>query len=609
MGFERSFFFAALLLGLASPAGAVVYQVNAAAACPGSGTTLAPYCTIGNAAAVAVAGDVIQVAAGTYREQVTPPASGAAGLPITYRGAAGARVFGTNNLSGAGLWTLFSGTTYSTPFDPATNTAQVFVDGVRLTAAASAATVSTGGFFFDTAANVLYVSLGGDNPGNHAVEAGARSFGFSIDGKSYLVIEGFEVRGHNTNGIRARTVSNVVIRNNRVLRAASFGLVVDSTTPAVSGPVELSGNEVLENASAGIRLRESVTNATVRGNSSHHNHSHGLLATGTTNSLFENNRFFENETPGVDAFTTGLRLDGSTGNTIQRNLAYGNQDTGFQVSAGSSNNLLVRNISYANEDHGYDIRQCDVPRLVSNTAWANVNDGFSIEDNVTNAYLRNNIGADNGLLTNGNDLWVDTGSTVGFSSNYDVFYRSVTTGNTIEYGGGFYPNVAAFKLATNNEANGSSANPNFVNPNAGDFHPGLGPATDAADAGASGFAALDFAGVAPIDLAGVPDTGAGVPTFADRGALERRDAPPVARLSVTPNKVVVGQQLTANASTSTDDVRIETYRFVWGDGAVTEQPGPVAMHTYTRKGKFKLQLTVTDGAGQSSTVQKGINVK
>src|SRR5262245_48265701 len=220
-GFGRMLLLGALVVGLASPALAVTYQVNAAAACPGSGTAAAPYCTIGNAAAVAVAGDVIQVAGGIYREQVTPPTSGSAGLPITYRGAAGARILGTNSLTGAGLWTLYAGSTYSTPYNPPTNPAQVFVDGVGLALAASKDTVSAGGFFFDTAAVVLYVNLGGDNPGSHAVEAGARSFGFSVDGKSYLVIEGFEVSGHNTNGIRARTVSNVVIRNNRVLRAAS----------------------------------------------------------------------------------------------------------------------------------------------------------------------------------------------------------------------------------------------------------------------------------------------------------------------------------------------------------------------------------------------------
>ena len=50
-GAARVFVCGALLIGLTSPAAAVVLEVDAAAACPGSGTVLAPYCSIGNAAA------------------------------------------------------------------------------------------------------------------------------------------------------------------------------------------------------------------------------------------------------------------------------------------------------------------------------------------------------------------------------------------------------------------------------------------------------------------------------------------------------------------------------------------------------------------------------
>jgi parallel beta-helix repeat protein len=606
--FGRGLLLGALWMGLASPVAAVTYQVNAAAACPGSGTALAPYCSIGNAAAVAAPGDFVYVVAGIYREQVTPPTSGAAGLPITYYGAAGARLYGTNNLSGATLWTLSSGTTFVTPYNPPTNPAQVFVDGNALTASvAGAGAVPAGGFFYDATGDRLYVNLGGDNPGNHDVEAGARSFGFAVEGKSHLVIEGFEVRGHNTNGIRVRSSQNVIVRNNRVLRAASFGLVADGVAPATSA-IEISGNEVYENGSAGIRLRDTVTQATVRGNSSHGNRSHGLLATETTASLFEGNRFFENALPG-GSFTAGLRLDRSSGNVIQRNLAYGNQDTGFQVSDGSSNNLLTRNISYANQDHGYDIRQCDAPRLVSNTAWANVNDGFSIEDNVTNAYLRNNIGSDNGLLTGGNDLWVDRTSTAGFSSDYDVFYRSLATGSTIQYNDVAYPSVELFELGTENEEHGAGANPNFTNPNLGDFHPGMGPAIDSADASASGFALFDFAGMEPIDLAGVPDTGAGVPSYADRGALERADQPPVARLVLSPKKVAPGQFVTADASGSSDDTQIISYRFEWSDGSFDVQTGPVARHAYTTKGKKRVRVVVFDESGNAAAAQRILQVR
>jgi parallel beta-helix repeat protein len=555
----------------------------------------------------------VQVAAGVYREQVTPPASGAAGLPITYLGAPGAVVVGTEDLSGPGLWTLEAGSLsrYSTPFDPDTATQQVFVDGVRLAQKMLLADVAANSFFFDNPGNRLYVDVGGDNPGNHAVEAGARSFGFDVNTKTEIVVEGFEVRGQNTSAIRVRTASQVVIRSNRLLRSQDFVLVVEGTVaPTTTGPVEISGNEVLEGLAAGIRLRNNVTQALVQGNVSHHNGDHGILASGTSASRFTGNTLYANVKPGGQ-FTTGLRLDGnSDDNLVDRNVAFENQDSGFQVSGGSDANLLVRNLSFANQDHGFDIRENDGTRLISNTAHGNLNDGFSIEGNVGNASLRNNIASENGLLTGGNDLWVDTTSTAGFSSDYDVFWRPpAAPGASIEFGGGVYPTLADFAAATGQEAHGVGADPNFSDVAADDFHPGLGPAIDSADASVVGFELLDLEGVAPIDLPGVPDTGAGVPSYADRGALEYRDAAPSAKLSVTPKKVKVGELVTADGSDSRDDVGIVTYSFAWGDGTTTTQAGPVATHAYTVKGVKHVRLTVTDGAGLSSTQQKVVQVR
>ncbi len=614
-GAVRAFAMGLLCVGLAGPAAALVYQVNAAAACPGSGTALAPYCAIGSAAAIAAPGDTVNVAAGVYREQVTPASSGSAGLPITYHGAAGAKLYGTNNLSGAALWALSGGTTYATPYNPPTNPAQVFIDGVAQTAStAGAGAVPVNGFFYDGVADVLYVNLGLDNPGLHDVEAGARSFGFSVDTKSYLVIEGFEVRGQNTNGMRVRSSANVVVRGNRVLRSASFGLVADGTTaPTTTGPIEISGNELFDNNGAGLRLRTNVVQATVANNVAHHNRSHGFLISDTTASVFSGNTLYANSNP-TSVSITGLLMEGnSDGNRIERNLAYENQDSGFQLSGSSTasndpdGNLLVRNISYVNGDHGFDVRECDAPQLISNTSSGNFNDGFSIEGHVTNAFVRNNIAAENSLFTGGNELWVDATSTAGFSSDYNVFWRSKGSG-TVEYGGAVYATLADFAAATPHEDHGVGANPNFVNPAAGDFHPGMSPALDASDASVAGFQAPDFAGMAPIDLAGVANTGAGVPNFADRGALERLDAAPVARLTVTPKRQKIGLPVTANGSASSDDTGIVTYHFGWGDGTFTTQTGPVATHVYRTTGTKKVQLTVTDQAGQASTTQKVVQI-
>ena len=608
-----------LAIATASPALAAVYEVNGAnLSCSdvGAGTLAQPFCTIGKGAAVAVAGDTVNVAAAVYREQVVLPTSGAAGLPITFHGAAGARVLGTDDLSGAGLWTLEAGSTtrYSASFDPSSASAQVFVDGVRLAGpVASAADVVANSFYFDNPNNRLYVDIGGANPGTHTVEAGARSFGFLADGKTDLVVEGFEVTGHNTNAIRVQNGSRVVIRNNRLLSSVSFVLAVQgTTTPTTTDHVEVTGNEVAGGLTSGIRLRNNVTLSLVQGNVVHDNGDHGLDASNTTNSRFTGNTFYANVKAG-GGFATGMRLiTESDDNQIDRNIAHDNQDTGFQSSGGSDRNLFVRNLSYANQDHGFDIRECDGPRLISNTAANNVNDGFSIEGTVTNpvtnAYLRNNVAGENGIFTGGNELWVNVNATGGFSSDYDVLFRSSAPNTTIEYGGVAYASVADFRTATGNEAHGSGSNPSFVNVAADNYHPGPGPAIDSADASASGFEQLDLDGLPPLDQPGVADTGAGIPTYADRGALEAVDAAPVARLSVTPKKVNVGQLVTANASASTDDVGIASYRFEWGDGQVTTQTGPVATHSYATKGTKHVRLTVTDVSGQTGTAQAVVQV-
>jgi nitrous oxidase accessory protein NosD len=610
----------AFVLGLAlgSAASAAVLEVNDGAACPGTGTPAAPFCSIALAAAVAAPGDTVNVAPGDYREQVIVPTSGAPGLPILFRSAGpGARVLGTEDLSDPALWAPAGGTRWSTPFAPDTNTRQVFVDGARLTEAADLASLALNGFFFDAAADVLTVDLGGPNPGTRDVEAGARSFGFDVTGRSHVVVDGFQVSGHNTSGIRVRASANVAIRNNAVSNARSFGILAEGTAaPLVpTTDVELSGNEAFGNGDGGLRLRTGVSAASVLGNVSHHNLHHGLLVTETTDSRIAGNEFFRNARPG-GVSTTGLLLDpGSRRIQVERNLARNNQDSGFQVSGGTLGGVLVRNqdvvlvrnISFGNGDHGFDNRESDRTLLVSNTAYGNVNDGFSVEGNAANVTLANNIGANNG----GNDLFVSADSTSGFSANYDVWWNVGTIASPeIEFAGVAYQSVIDFRAATGHEQNGSSLDPRLANPGAGDFHPRAGgSAVDSANAAAPGFQALDFDGVAPFDLPGVANTGAGVPNFADRGALEAVDEAPTARLRVFPRRIFPGGVVLAEATGSRDDVRIVSYRFDWGDGSVDTHAFPFGAHRYDAPGVYHVRLTVTDSAGQTATAQQPVQVR
>ena len=154
-----------LCVGIGSVADATVYEVNAGAACPGSGTPAAPFCSIGQGAAVAVAGRHRERGAGRL-----PRAGDAAGvgrsrpahpLPRERGGRAGAR---HRQPLRPGLWSPATATAWSTPFDPDTNTRQVFVDGVQLAEEPTLLPRRRARSSTTRGAAVLYVDIGGANP-------------------------------------------------------------------------------------------------------------------------------------------------------------------------------------------------------------------------------------------------------------------------------------------------------------------------------------------------------------------------------------------------------------------------------------------------------------
>jgi len=85
----------------AKPAGAT-YHVALSGSDGNAGSEGAPFRTIQRCADIAVAGDTCEIAAGTYRETVTPAHSGSDGLPIRFAAAPGARVVidGTDRVDG-----------------------------------------------------------------------------------------------------------------------------------------------------------------------------------------------------------------------------------------------------------------------------------------------------------------------------------------------------------------------------------------------------------------------------------------------------------------------------------------------------------------------------
>jgi hypothetical protein len=106
------------------------YYVSTTGADANPGTVAAPFRSIRQAARTAVAGDVVIVRAGTYRETVRPSRSGTAGAPITFQAYPGEQV----TVSGAnviGGWTGYKNSVFKARqgWDLGFGLNQVFLDG------------------------------------------------------------------------------------------------------------------------------------------------------------------------------------------------------------------------------------------------------------------------------------------------------------------------------------------------------------------------------------------------------------------------------------------------------------------------------------------------
>ena len=88
------------------------------------------------------------------------------------------------------------------------------------------------------------------------------------------------------------------------------------------------------------------------------------------------------------------------------------------------------------------------------------------------------------------------------------------------------------------------------------------------------------------------------------------NSPPVARLEVGEGPAAPFEDITANASLSTDpDGGVLEYRFDWGDGEVTQwTQDPVATHAYDETGEYVITLTVRDDHGTEKDLTSTLQV-
>ncbi len=351
--------------------------------------------------------------------------------------------------------------------------------------------------------------------------------GVRITGLSYIVVDGFTITGTTDYGIYVATSNNITIKNNHV----SF-----------SGTTDSGGQR------EGIYFY-TTTDSTISGNTADHNTNHGIsIAGGSTNIIVSNNTSFSNAAQTVRN-ANGINVYNSNGNTIIHNIAYSNEDTGLGFY-GSNTNQVIGNLSYGNGDHGIDNSSTTLYStnnvIVGNTVQGNVTCGINLDSSSTEATVNNNITVDNGLLQavgggtasgNAGNICVDLASSSGTTLDYDLVYLNSGTIQFI-WGTTPYGSLTAFKTGVSGqEAFGLQADPLFVAPAPvaqrpvaapwtvttpqSNFHLNdESPAIDSANANAPSEKLYDIDGNSRIDDPAIPNTGAGVRTYDDRGAYE-----------------------------------------------------------------------------------------
>jgi hypothetical protein len=490
-----------------------------------SDTLGTPFCTISAAAKKAIAGDQVLVHPGTYAEQVSIPASGAAGSPITFNAnGPGVVVSGSSDYSDAAGWTApaAGATAWSRPVAVVAAPSQVFSDGSPLAKATSTATMTPGSFYYDFVAKVLYVEAvdpAGPNPAIGHELVGYRNNGFSLSAVHDVVVNGFETSGQYNAGVNIQNSTGGVTLSGVTTQASlSYGILAQGSTA-----VTVTGVTALNNGSIGIVFK-AMSSSTIASSSSHNNGNHGISLQGGSGNTAAGNTSYGNADPSLRV-ATGIDVSGgSLGAIVERNTTYSNQDSGIEIYSGSDNAIVRRNLSYDNGDHGLDCNNSAGGSFVGNTVVGNPTAGINLEGTTgcINSVVGDNISSQNGTdpaRTHG-DIRVDAMSIPGTTVNRNVVFGPSSSPLYI-WGASSYSTLASFQAASLQELNGIVADPAFVNLAGRDLHIQIGsPAIDSADLTMRGAVAKDHDGLDPVDQPSIANTGAGTPIFADRGALE-----------------------------------------------------------------------------------------
>ncbi|MEP7133750.1 MAG: right-handed parallel beta-helix repeat-containing protein [Chloroflexota bacterium] len=311
-----------------------VDKTNISCSDAGAGTTSAlPFCTISKGASVAVAGDTVQVLAGTYAETVNVPNSGSAGNPITFSAVSGVTVTGSGSVSGGNAFRISS-------------KSYVTVVGFTVTGTAD------DGIYVITSNHITLSNNHVSYAGQPA--SGSTRAGIYLNGTTDSTITGNTTDHNSQDGITLRngssnnTVSNnVSFANAELWQRNAAGIHVNG---AASANNTLIHNLTYANEDTGLQFYSGAHNNIVVGNLSYGNGDHGIDSLNAPNNIVVGNTFEGNHTAGINF--EGNVAPASSGATIMNNISV---DNGINPITGQRSNIRVDALSIAGTTMDYNL--------------------------------------------------------------------------------------------------------------------------------------------------------------------------------------------------------------------------------------------------------------
>ncbi len=421
---------------LADTAAVTVTVPVPSSTCTSSGTMLCPGDNLQSKANTAGSGATLTLQPGVYRLQTVAPLSGQtfAGQPGSVL--SGARLL-TDWIQSGSTWYVTgqtqelthsvgvceSGTACQYPED-------VYQDDVPLKRVLSLASVVSGAFYFDYAADRIYV---GSDPTGHRVEAAAVGWAFTGSASNVtirgLVVEKYanpaqdgaigkggagsgwtirdnEIRYNHGGGVRGG--NGMVVAHNKIHHNAQIGVIG-------GGFARVDSNEIAFNNTGRFRSDWEAggtkmlwtTNMVVRGNWSHDNHGVGLWTdTDNTGTVFDGNTVERNDWMGIHH---EVSYSGRIINNVIRDNGLANPNSaeggGIMVTCSGGTGLEISGNTLSGNKNSIMLLQAD---RGSGNQGAYVTRNVSVHDNTVTLAGSQRIGAhryggDTGLWSSNNN--------------------------------------------------------------------------------------------------------------------------------------------------------------------------------------------------------------